>query len=188
MERGSVSYSVYLYYIMNAGWFTILLSIILAVVNTGFFVGTNFWLSAWTEAGLKNQTDITSAFNEFFGGYVGLNVSYLVFKTLASTALFLGALKASKRLIQRMLRNIVNAPFRFFDVTPLGRIMNRFSGDVDTIDTRLISSFTLFMFSSMTLLSAVVVNVIVTPIFIVFCVPIAIIYFFLQRYFSATSR
>ncbi|XP_071784145.1 ATP-binding cassette sub-family C member 9-like isoform X2 [Asterias amurensis] len=188
IERGSVSYSVYLYYFMNAGYFTILLSIILAVVNTGFFVGTNFWLSAWTEAGLQNHTDTTSAFKDYFSGYVGLNLAYLIFKMLASSALLWGALQASKRLALRMLRNIVKAPFRFFDVTPLGRIMNRFSGDLDTIDKRLITSFTLFMFSSMTLLSAVVVNVIVTPIFIMFCIPIAIIYLFLQRYFLATSR
>ena len=65
IERGSVSYSVYLYYFMNAGYFTILFSIILAVVNTGFFVGTNFWLSAWTEAGLQNHVSGTSTQNDY---------------------------------------------------------------------------------------------------------------------------
>ena len=53
MERGSVSYTVYLYYVQNAGWFILLLGAIFAVISTGLSIGTNFWLSAWSEAGLS---------------------------------------------------------------------------------------------------------------------------------------
>lgn len=46
---------------------------------------------------------------------------------LAAFSLYFGALNASIRLHNKMLRNILRAPMSFFDTTPLGRILNRFS-------------------------------------------------------------
>ena len=53
---------------------------------------------------------------------------------------------------------------------------------------KLLQTINLLLASSLKVLSAVLVNAIVMPIFIAFFIPIAIGYFFLQRYFLATSR
>ncbi|XP_033648066.1 ATP-binding cassette sub-family C member 9-like [Asterias rubens] len=188
MERGSVSYSVYLYYAINAGWLTFILGVILAAVNSGFLIGTNFWLSAWSEAGLRNQTDNDELFAQYFGVYVGLNAGYLIFRVLTAAAIVWGVLTAAKRLQRGMLHNIIKVPLRFFDTTPIGRVLNRFSNDTEQIDTKLLQTINLLLASSLKVLSAVLVNAIVMPIFIAFFIPIAIGYFFLQRYFLATSR
>lgn len=55
IERGSVSYSVYMYYAGNVGWCMLLLVLIMAVLDTSLSIGTSFWLSAWSEAGLGNE-------------------------------------------------------------------------------------------------------------------------------------
>ena len=47
----------------------------------------------------------------------------------------LGCLRAAKFLHEHMLRNILRSPMSFFDTTPLGRIVNRFSKDVDVADS-----------------------------------------------------
>lgn len=62
-----------------------------------------------------------------------------VFTVLLSTlALYIGALGASRILHKQLLQNVLRAPLAsFFDVTPLGRVLNRFSKDVDTTDTDL---------------------------------------------------
>lgn len=41
---------------------------------------------------------------------------------------------ASKKLHTDMLFSIMRQPMSFFDTTPLGRVMNRFSRDIDVID------------------------------------------------------
>lgn len=57
------------------------------------------------------------------------------FSTLVYIALgYYTSLKASRQLFRAMLFRLCRAPIRFFDVTPLGRVLNRFVTDFGTID------------------------------------------------------
>lgn len=70
---------------------------------------------------------------------------------MSSLALYIGTLKASQFLHDLLLRNVVRAPTTtFYDVTPVGRVLNRFSKDVDTLDSILpmtIRGWTMCFFS-----------------------------------------
>lgn len=61
---------------------------------------------------------------------------------ISTLALFLGALGAAKYLHNHLLHNILRAPTTtFFDITPVGRILNRFSSDINSVDTDLPAVF-----------------------------------------------
>jgi ATP-binding cassette, subfamily C (CFTR/MRP), member 1 len=50
-------------------------------------------------------------------------------------ALFISfALKVSKNIFQGLLKVVLRAPLFFFDITPLGRIISRFTSDIDKVD------------------------------------------------------
>lgn len=67
-----------------------------------------------------------------------MHLGYVVIATLLSTlAMFLGALKAARILHLELLVHCLRAPMEFFDTTPVGRILNRFSKDIDTLDVAL---------------------------------------------------
>ena len=53
---------------------------------------------------------------------------------------YTGALRASRILFERLLKTVVRATMRWHDVTPQGRMLNRFSKDVETVDTSLAST------------------------------------------------
>lgn len=53
---------------------------------------------------------------------------------LATLSMFLGALGAARFLHNDLLYKVIRAPTAFFDRTPLGRIINRFSHDVSEVD------------------------------------------------------
>ena len=55
MEHGSVSYSVYLFYCRAATWIVAVGYVASYVANSGFTVGTNFWLATWSEAEIAND-------------------------------------------------------------------------------------------------------------------------------------
>jgi ABC-type multidrug transport system fused ATPase/permease subunit len=44
-------------------------------------------------------------------------------------------LKSSKRIHNETLKSLLQSPMSFFDETPQGRILNRFSKDVDVLDS-----------------------------------------------------
>lgn len=57
---------------------------------------------------------------------------------ISTLALYVGALGAARYLHNDLLRKVLRAPIpTFFDVTPVGRIINRFSHDVDAVDNDL---------------------------------------------------
>ncbi|XP_049917380.1 multidrug resistance-associated protein 5 [Epinephelus moara] len=48
-----------------------------------------------------------------------------------------GTLRASSKLHDQLFHKILRCPMKFFDTTPTARILNRFSKDLDEVDTRL---------------------------------------------------
>lgn len=58
----------------------------------------------------------------------------VIFSYLGTLAPFLGCLHASSLLHRTLLRGILTAPSYFFDITPTGRILARFSSDIDIAD------------------------------------------------------
>jgi ATP-binding cassette subfamily C (CFTR/MRP) protein 10 len=48
-----------------------------------------------------------------------------------------GGLKAAVHVHNALISKLINAPTQFFDQTPSGRILNRFSSDLYTIDDSL---------------------------------------------------
>ena len=68
----------------------------------------------------------------------------------------------------------------FFETTPVGRLINRFSKDVDLIDTRIPKSFEMWYYATFRILSTVFVISYATPLFMVILLPLAIFYFCVQ--------
>ena len=78
------------------------------------------------------------------GIYVALGMSNAIGVFFLSLFLALGAIKASRDLHRGMLDCILRSPMSFFDSTPLGRIVNRFSKDINAIDDLIPSTFRSF--------------------------------------------
>ncbi|XP_038076863.1 ATP-binding cassette sub-family C member 9-like [Patiria miniata] len=183
---GSVSFKNYLYLMRNMGWGLVVLIFATAAMQTSSALVTNFWLSEWSEAGLSNQSGKSEA--QYMAGYVGLSIASVLCQLMAFSAVLVSFLVAARRLHQNMLRNIIRAPLRFFDTTLVGRILNRFSNDTMQIDARMSTSFNGTIISFLQCFSSVVVVAIVLPVFLVFVFPIAVVFYFLRKYYLATSR
>jgi len=68
----------------------------------------------------------------------------------------------------------------FFDVTPTGRIVNRFSKDLDTIDTNIPRVLESWMGCLLRVMETIIVISYSTPIFLTVAVPIGVFYFIVQ--------
>ncbi|KAL0466905.1 ATP-dependent bile acid permease [Neurospora intermedia] len=102
--------------------------------------------------------------------------------------IFFGSLTASWKLHQRLMRAVAGARFKFFDVTPLGQIMNRFSKDLEAIDQEVapiaigVMSCVLGIGVTVTLIAWI------TPGFLIAGFFITILYVFLGAFYLHASR
>jgi len=90
------------------------------------------------------------------------------------------SVNASQILHDDMLSSILRSPLLFFDTTPIGRVLNRFSRDIETIDNVLPGVFDTWFAMIMGVIATMVVMSYSTPIFLSIVVPIFGIYYFVQ--------
>lgn len=68
------------------------------------------------------------------GIYCALVVLEMLCIITGTITLYIGAIRAANKFHHRMLLRVLRCPLSFFDTTPIGRVLNRFSQDITTID------------------------------------------------------
>ncbi|KAG0260123.1 hypothetical protein DFQ27_003732 [Actinomortierella ambigua] len=101
---------------------------------------------------------------------------------------FYGSLRASRSLYEELLAAVIRAPIRFFDTTPVGRIVNRFSKDFEVIDSQMIQKMASMLINMLAILSVVVIISFVTPGFLIAAVFISAAYIYVGMFYITSSR
>ncbi|CAH4037824.1 unnamed protein product [Pieris brassicae] len=136
-ETGSVKWAVYKQYLTSVGVMASLVTFIMNMILQMFQVGSNYWLAKWSNDNqmMVNGTVDKSRRDLFLGVYGGLGIGQVITVSVSSLALYLGTLVAARTLHSKLLSGVLRAPsIGFFDCTPTGRILNRFSKDVEVLD------------------------------------------------------
>ncbi|KAK3589166.1 hypothetical protein CHS0354_018871 [Potamilus streckersoni] len=196
VEVGTVKWSVIVAYARAVGIkFTVLIFMLYGCFQATA-VYASIWLSDWTaDPQLQNLTVFPANSAErrnrndyFLGVYGGLGGAQAVFVLVFSIILMFRMIHASAHLHLAMLTNILRCPLEFFDTTPIGRIVNRFTQDIDSIDNELPMQFHMWLDALFVCLSTLVVISYSTPIFLSVILPIGILYLVAQRFYIPTSR
>ncbi|KAJ1718382.1 hypothetical protein LPJ53_006549, partial [Coemansia erecta] len=98
------------------------------------------------------------------------------------------SIQASTKVHGNMLVGVLRSPMSFFDVTPLGRILNRFSSDLQRCDETLPRSVSGMVNTMVSVVSAVSVIALSTPVMLVVMFPLAFVYRYLQQRYLYSSR
>ncbi|KAI8801573.1 P-loop containing nucleoside triphosphate hydrolase protein [Cladochytrium replicatum] len=143
----------------------------------------DIWLTSWTQDQYHLPTTTYMAVYAVFGA--GQAIMTLVFCVLVANI----GNRASRSLHSQALKRILATPSGFFDTTPLGRVLNRFSRDVDTLDNTLPDALRVFVLTFATVLGTFgIVAAATTGWFLIALVPMIAGYAWVQRIYRATSR
>nr|XP_058161659.1 ATP-binding cassette sub-family C member 8 isoform X9 [Dasypus novemcinctus] len=196
-QRAKIPWRACAKYLSSAGVLLLSLLVFSQLLKHMVLVAIDYWLAKWTDSAL---TLSPTARNCSLGRECSLDqtVYAMVFTVLCSLGIVLclvtsvtvewTGLKVAKRLHRSLLNQIILAPMRFFETTPLGSILNRFSSDCNTIDQHIPSTLECLSRSTLLCVSALTVISYVTPVFLVALLPLAIVCYFIQKYFRVASR
>ncbi|XP_047399638.1 ATP-binding cassette sub-family C member 3 [Sciurus carolinensis] len=185
-ETGKVRLRVFLDYAKAVGLWTSFVICVLYVGQSAAAIGADMWLSAWTSdsmaEGRQNNTSLR------LGVYATLGILQGLLVMLSAFTMAMGGVHAASLLHKALLYNKIHSPQAFFDTTPSGRILNRFSKDINVMDEILAPSILLLLRTFCSSLSTLIVITVTTPLFLVVILPLAVLYIFTQRFYVATSR
>ena len=193
-ERGKVNTDVYMYYAAQCGKSLVLLVLGCFVVGQILQVLNTYIMSRWAMA----DTSIVLGYNTdwsdgellgyFLFAYGGSGLLVVGFTAAKIFITQLVGLSAARRLHLAMLERLVRTPVAFFDVTPVGRIVNRFASDFDNID-RAMADNCIGVFGSMfALISCFSVIIYMLPVFVIWLFPLLTLYYRVQFTYRLAAR
>ena len=95
---------------------------------------------------------------------------------------------ASVQLHRNAAKRVMSAPQSFFDTTPLGRIMNRFAKDIDTVDNTLGDAMRMAISTAGNIIGATILISIIQPYFLIAMAVVCILYAHNAQFYRKSSR
>uniref|UniRef100_A0AAX7UNR1 Multidrug resistance-associated protein 4 n=1 Tax=Astatotilapia calliptera TaxID=8154 RepID=A0AAX7UNR1_ASTCA len=118
----------------------------------------------------------------------GLTATSVVFGFVRSLIFFNVLVSSAQTLHNNMFNAILRTPIRFFDINPIGRILNRFSKDIGYLDSLLPWTFVDFIQVFLQVIGVIAVAAVIIPWILIPVVPLLVVFLFLRCYFLQTSR
>lgn len=179
----SVPWSVYAAYIRSSGsLFNLPLLIFVLILSQGANIVTSLWLSWWT----SNKFGYSDG--EYIGIYAGLGFVQAFLMFAFSVMLTVLGTNSSKGMLRDAVTRVLRAPMSFFDTTPIGRITNRFSRDVDVMDNNLTDAIRMFFFTLAQVTAVFILTIAYFYYFAIALVPLYILYIAAGTYYRASAR
>lgn len=215
-EKGSVKLSIWREYLGASGgwwfWPPIVLFFLFFQLQV---LGRSWWISLWTRSyqselvlsqkGLYQQhSSVTSTWYDsntvnsrrepydelpfYLGTYVGISVLICVCGTWRYWIVFMASLKASRTLFDKLVYSILRAPLRWLDTVPIGRILNRFSGDLAVVDSRMGKDVGFMLYQVIQLVGITIAGLFVSPYMLLSALVLFVLCFLLASRFLAGAR
>jgi len=183
--KGAVHLSEYVGYIKAGGGFLFFgFVLFMFVVSMLGMILNTAWISIWSsDAQYENNS-----LNFYLIGYALTAILLALLTYARSLALFFLALRASIKMHQKLIDSITHAPMRFFDTTPIGRIISRFSKDLFLADTQLPMFYSFFLFTTIFMIFSFGTIGFTTPLFLVSLPFLGVIYLYILNYYRPVAR
>lgn len=200
--EGRVPFRTYWVYIKAAGLMSWALTLVLMLMIRMINIGNQVFLAKWGESYDVSASvflpNVKYPWDDLPPPDVNVKPWLLIylyisiagaFSVLAYISLgYYASLQASRSLFLRLLQRLTRAPARFFDTTPIGRILNRFTTDINTIDGALQTSARAALSGVLNFLASFTVIIVVIPAFAPLALVIAWLYIRIAPRFVQAQR
>ena len=197
--KGGVVASVYWRYIKagNLWWWATLIA---AIVLFRVVKLSNYWfLKSWGEAYGSDKEFSALFFFQYLPspesdvrpwllGFLVIAIILAFAFCLTESTMLIIVYVAGRNLFKDVIARISSATFRFYDVTPVGRLMNRLTSDFGTLDGNISRQLQEAAWCSISWISAVIIIASTTPLFLVFTISLTALFVWIFSWFLPTSQ
>ena len=179
----SVPWSVYADYVRASGsLFNAPLVLGLLIASQVANISTSLWLSWWTSDKFGYPKGL------YIGVYGALGASQALLLFFFAFSLTIMGTTSSKNMLKAAITRTLRAPMSFFDTTPLGRITNRFSRDVDVMDNNLTDAMRMYFLTLATISSVFGLIIAYFHYFAIALGPLFVLFIFSASYYRSSAR
>eukprot|EP00283_Hemiselmis_rufescens_P014305 CAMPEP_0173443524 /NCGR_PEP_ID=MMETSP1357-20121228/30032_1 /TAXON_ID=77926 /ORGANISM="Hemiselmis rufescens, Strain PCC563" /LENGTH=1295 /DNA_ID=CAMNT_0014409445 /DNA_START=9 /DNA_END=3896 /DNA_ORIENTATION=- len=180
--KGALSKDTYQFYLKELGAPALAICCVIGILSQAARNGNDWWLTRWASASDGHRVSF------YLGIYAAWNLCASILFLARDVSLMLVELAAATSLHNHMLASVMSAPMKFFDQTPIGRVLNRFSNDQDSLDLTLPRTLNQLYACALRVLGTIMVICTVSPTFLFATVPISYLYWRAKDLYSKTSR
>lgn len=164
-----------------AGWLLLFMIVVVFEAAQALRMSLDVWCARWAEIDEDDSFALA-----IYGALAG---SFVISVILRGFVFFLVAMRSCRSLHLMVLRRVLKAPVNmFFDVTPSGRILNRFSSDLEKVDDQLPEKLFMFLQLVVQVASSVAIVVSSSP-FIIIGIPfIGFLFFKIVSFYQKSAR
>jgi len=177
--------NIYLWYIEQMGGHLFIIATLIFMCGQAMRVYSDNWMAVWST---RKYAPAGYTSDAFYAGIYGLLVFvFLCFSFLRAYWYFYAGRVASTNLHDASFGAVLKAPMHFFHVTPIGKLLNYFSKDVNTIDDVMVDNMLMFQLLFWILMFAIAVVAYKLPIFLAIAGGLALVYVYFVRIFILSS-
>ncbi|KAH8064723.1 ATPase [Aureococcus anophagefferens] len=183
--EGLVSNMTWIVFAKAGGSIWLVVALTVMVAGRASEIGGQFFLARWTS---NHKDPNQSTVMDFVYYYLYYALGAVIALAIRALVLAYHRIKAASTLHATVVERVLFAPTAFFDVTPVGRILNRFSGDMLTLDTELSRNMSEFCGIAMYVVGAIVALCAATKgLFLALFIPMGYAYRCIDRRFRTSS-
>ena len=197
--HGGVKLSVYWEYI-KAGkikWWLIL--VLILAIHRLVAIGETWFLKQWGEAYNRPVEHIStqpfdklpspeSDIRPWLLGFFILAAGQSIIFFVSQCSMLVIVYSAGQKMFLDIMDRVSHASFRFYDVTPVGRLMNRMTSDIGTVDGNISQQFQDVALSIIKWASSIVIIASVTPVFLIVSFILTASFVWIFVHFLPTSQ
>ncbi|CAG2110927.1 unnamed protein product, partial [Medioppia subpectinata] len=187
--KGGIKMSVYKKYFGLIGAWSLATIFVAFIVSNIANAASGLWLSEWSNDALKPRVGNGTDLRVYrLGVYAGIGGAEVIALIIAQLWLRIRCMRTSNQLHDQMIGRVVRAPMSYFDTTPIGRLLFRFSDGIDTLDGYVIYVLDLTFINFFMMTQSLIIISFETPLVLLAIGPIIIVYIICQRIYISSSR
>ncbi|KAM9724746.1 ATP-binding cassette sub-family C member 6 isoform 3-T4 [Dama dama] len=173
-QYGRVKAAMYLTYLRAVGTPLCLYALFLFLCQQVASFCRGYWLSLWADDPTMDGRQTHAALRGWVFGLLGCLQAIGLFASMATV--LLGGIRASSLLFQGLLWDVARSPIGFFERTPIGNLLNRFSKETDIVDVDIPDKLRSLLMYAFGLLEVGLVVTVTTPLAVVAILPLLLLY------------